>query len=70
MQIDMKELFDNNCFPMGWSEETETYTPQRKELSVLLAELEDIKNNIQEIEEKQWHLAKLAKFHKAGFTFE
>ena len=70
MEMDMKELFENNCFPMDWSGENEAYTPQRKELSVLLAELEDIKNNIQEIEAKQWYLAKLAKLHKAGIAFE
>ncbi len=70
MKTDMKELFENNCFPMSWSEETETYTPQRKDLSVLLAELEEIKNNLDEIEAKQWYLAKRAKLHKEGIAFE
>lgn len=68
--MDMKELFENNCFPMSWSEEKEVYTPQRKELSVLLAELEEIKNHIEDVKAKQWHLAKLAKFHREGFSAE
>ena len=68
--MDMNELFENNCFPMNWSDEKEVYTPQRKELSVLLAELEEIKNNIEDVKAKQWHLAKIAKLHKQGIAFE
>lgn len=67
--MNTNDLFENNCFPMNWTVETETYTPQRKELSVLLAELEEIKNNIDEIEAKQWHLAKIAKLHREGIAF-
>ena len=44
-------------------EEKEVYIPQRKDLTVLLAELEDIKNTIDDIKARQWHLAKLMKFH-------
>lgn len=72
---DMKDLFENNCFPMCWSsdtkekEETQKPLPQRKDLTTLLAELEDIKNNIEEVKAKQWHLAKLMKFHQEGFSF-
>ncbi len=73
--MDMKELFENNCFPMSWSSESkeilqekQTYVPQRKNLTTLLAELEDIKNNIEEIKAKQWYLAKLIKFHQEGFS--
>ena len=68
--MDMKELFKNNCFPMGWSDEKapEVYVPQRKELSVLLAELEEIKNHIENIKAKQWHLEKLAMFHRGGLA--
>lgn len=68
--MDVNELFENNCFPMSWSEEKEVYTPQRKELSVLLAELEEIKNNIEDLKAKQWHLAKIAKLQKEGIAFE
>lgn len=70
--MDMKELFENNCFPMSWSSEAEDvqeYEPlpqQRKDLNTLLAELEDIKNHIEDIKAKQWYLAKLMKFHREG----
>ena len=67
-----KELFENNCLPLFWLEDEENFeTPQiapRKDLQTLLAELEDIKNKIDDISAKEWHLAKLMKFHKEGFT--
>ena len=66
-----KELFENNCFPISWCEDEEHFTPQfpaRKDLTTLLAELEDIKNRIDELDAKEWHLAKLMKFHKEGFA--
>ena len=66
-----KELFENNCFPLFWLEDEERFAkqePQRKDLQTLLAELEDIKNRIDEISAREWHLAKLVKFHKQGFT--
>lgn len=66
-----KELFENNCFPLFWSEDdeiTEQQIQPRKDLSVLMAELEEIKNKIDDITAREWQLAKLVKFHKAGFT--
>lgn len=74
--MDSKELFENNCFPISWLEdedefEAPTLAPapaERKDLTTLLAELEDIKNRIDDISAKEWHLAKLMKFYKAGFT--
>lgn len=70
--MNSKELFENNCFPLCWledDEEIETFEPvQRKDLTTLLAELEDIKNKINDISAKEWHLAKLMKFHKANFS--
>ena len=66
-----KELFENNCFPISWCEDEEHFTPQvpaRKDLTTLLAELEYIKNRIDELDAKEWHLAKLMKFHKEGFA--
>lgn len=44
------------------------YQRQNKDLPTLLAELEEIKNNIDNIKAKQWQLAKLMKFHKEGFV--
>ncbi len=64
-----KDLFENNCFPISWCEdEPKIYERQNKDLTTLLAELEDIKNRIDDINAREWHLAKLMKFHKAGFT--
>lgn len=69
--MDSKELFENNCFPLCWLEDEEQFeAPQivpRKDLTTLLAELEDIKNRIDDISAREWHLAKLMKFHKEGF---
>ena len=74
-----KELFENFCFLPDWSEISEdalkahnkyddqsVYMPQRKDLQTLLAELEQIKNNIEDIKAREWHLAKLMKFHREG----
>ena len=44
------------------------FIPHRKSLATLLAELEEIKNSIEDIKARQWHLAKLMKFHKEGFA--
>ncbi len=64
-----KELFENNCFPLFWCEDEEYFQPQpRKDLQTLLAELEDIKNKIDDITAREWHLAKLMKFHKEGLA--
>ena len=64
-----KDLFENNCFPISWCEdEPKIYERKNKDLTTLLAELEDIKNRIDDINAREWHLAKLMKFHKAGFT--
>ena len=51
-------------------EEKEVYVPQKKDLTVLLAELEEIKNSIDDIKAKQWHLAKLMQFHQKGLANE
>ena len=65
------ELFEYNCWPWFWLEDEEHFeqpTPQRKDLQTLLAELEDIKNQIDDISAREWHLAKLVKFHKEGLA--
>lgn len=66
-----KELFENNCLPLFWLEDEEHFeqpATQRKDLQTLLAELEDIKNQIDDISAREWHLAKLVKFHKEGLA--
>jgi hypothetical protein len=67
-KTDLKELFENFCFTPDWSgiDEVEPKTVHHhKELPVLLAELEEIKNDIEGIKAKEWHLAKLMKLHNA-----
>ena len=69
--MDMKEIFESGCFSPCWNEldeEYESFLPQKKDITVLMAELEDIKNTIDEIDAKKWHLAKLMKFYKAGLS--
>ncbi len=71
-----KELFDKGCFLPCWAEDTEdtptpglkVYTRQNKDLQTLLDELADIKNRIQDIQAKQWHLAKLIHYHENNFA--
>ena len=72
--IDMNEIFENNGFSMNWTEAAQSevnqqaYVPQRKDLQTLLAELEDIKNTIEDAQAREWHLAKLLKYHNEGFV--
>lgn len=66
--MDAKELFENNCLPLCWFEDEEHFSPPRKDLHTLLAELEDIKNRIDELTSKEWVLAKRMKFHQEGFS--
>ena len=78
-----KELFENFCFLPSWTNDDyeivknqerneikESLQPQRKDLSTLLAELEEIKNNIEDIKAREWHLAKLIKLNKEGIAFQ
>lgn len=68
--MNMQEIFENGCFSPDWIEveEKESYVPEKKDLSLLLAELEEIKNTIDDIKARQWHLAKLMKFHQEGLA--
>lgn len=65
-----KEMFENGCFLPSWTEDIEdepisdAYAPQSKNLQTLLKELDEIKDRIQEIEARQWQLAKLINFHE------
>ena len=64
------ELFEQGCFSPGWvteeAEETriqQAFTRQHKDLPTLLKELDEIKEKIQEIQERQWILARKIYFH-------
>ena len=68
-----KELFENNCFSLAWcenEEHIEPIVPQHKDLTTLMAELEDIQNRLDDISAREWHLAKQVKFHQEGFVAE
>lgn len=59
------ELFEKGCFSPEWTTEDNMLpSVQRKDLKTLLDELEEIKSHIQAIQEHQWLLAKLLKFHE------
>ncbi len=64
----LDDLFAENCFLPCIGEVEERPMPVRKDLDTLLHELNMIKNNIEEIKAKEWHLAKLMKFHKEGIA--
>ena len=65
-----KKLFESGCFSPEWATDMESrpistvYIRQNKDLQTLLKELDGIKDRIQEIQAKQWHLAKLIHFHQ------
>ncbi len=69
----LDDLFMENCFLpcIGEAEvkpDRVQRVVQRKDLDTLLAELNQIENNIEEIRARQWHLAELAKFHREGIV--
>ena len=70
-------LFEKGCFLGGWNDDilVKKETPiesvtklQDKDLNTLLAELEDIKHHIEDVKQRQWHLAKLIEYHNNGFV--
>lgn len=66
-----KELFENCCLPLFWLEDEERFEKpavERKNLDTLLAELEEIKNKIDDISAREWHLGKLLSLHNAGLS--
>ncbi len=74
-----KKLFESGCFLPSWTEDisqkeemplSPAYVSRNKDLQTLLSELDEIKNRIQEIQAKEWHLAKLMNFYKNDFVKE
>ena len=72
-------LFDKGCFLPSWVEDTESeeqmpisqvHAATNKDLETLKQELAQIKDHIQEIKEREWHLAKLLHFHNNDFAKE
>lgn len=74
--MNTEEFLKTRGFSPGWLEETEqkeepqqeVYTQQRKDLNVLLSELEQIKNEFEKISEKKEKLQNLLKFY-SKFVF-
>ncbi len=71
--MDAKEFFEQGGFTPMWCDIdverqvlNRAYSEQRKDLTTLLAELEQIKNSIEDAKAREWHLGQLLKFHNAG----
>lgn len=72
MNKDKKDFF-NGCFPGNWVEadiKQEKQEQQRKDVATLLAELEEIKNGFERIQEKQIRLQNLMKFYRGELATE
>lgn len=74
-----KQLFEAGCFLPSWAEDvqeteqmpiSQAYVSQNKDLQTLLSELDEIKDQIQEIKAREWHLTKLLNFYKNDFAKE
>ncbi|MBQ8459564.1 hypothetical protein IJ541_05630 [bacterium] len=69
-----REMFEKGCFLPSWTEESENTSPvfqrQNKDLQTLLKELDTIKDRIQEIQAKQWQLARLIHFNRNSLARE
>lgn len=74
-----KQLFEAGCFLPSWAEDvqeteqmpiSQVYVSRNKDLQTLLSELDEIKDRIQEIKAREWHLTKLLNFYKNDFAKE
>lgn len=76
-----KKDFQNNCFSPNWIEidleetgkqqvnrEERLESKQRKDLKILLKELDEIRQNIERVAEKQHRLANLRGFYTGEFA--
>ncbi len=74
-----KKLFEKGCFLPNWQEDVEAkeqkpilrvYGSEHKDLTTLLNELDEIKQRIFDIREKEWQLARMLNFHNNDFVKE
>ncbi len=68
-----KKDFFNGCFPGNWVEvevKEEAKEQQRKDVATLLAELEEIKNGFEKLQEKQIRLQNLMNFYRGELATE
>lgn len=76
-----KKDFQNNCFSPNWLEvdldeckkqqvtkEERLESKRRKDLNTLLKELDEIRQNIERVAEKQHRLANLSSFYSGEFA--
>lgn len=71
-----KLLFEKGCFLAQWVDDepveqtpvSKAYESRTKDLDTLLSELNEIKERIIEVREREWHLAKLVYFHENNFA--
>ncbi|MBR1461132.1 hypothetical protein IJ596_05820 [bacterium] len=79
MEDTEKMLFDKGCFLPGWVEDTvqedqmpisQVHIARNKDLATLQKELEEIKEHIEDVKEREWHLARLLYFHNNDFAKE
>ena len=76
--MDENNFFENGCFLPCWTEDVEqdtmpisqVYKVSNKDITTLYAELAEIKQHIQDVQERQWILAKLIHFHENNFARE
>ena len=77
-----KEDYFNKCFSPNWldvdltearerqtTKEVRLEETRRKDLKTLLKELDEIKENIEKVAEKQHRLANLMKFYNGDFAY-
>ena len=76
---DQKKLFEKGCFLPNWQEDvtpkeqmpiSQVYTIRNKDLATLINELSEIKQHIEDVREREWHLAKMLNFHNNDFVKE
>lgn len=68
-----KKDFENGCFSGDWTEfelQHNFTQKQRKDLAILLIELEDMKKSYNKIIEKKNRLNNLMKFYNGGIATE
>lgn len=82
MSKDLEEFLKSKNFSPVWVDDglqpkakeefvlSRAYEPQRKDLATLVAELEEIKNVIEDAKLREWTLGSLLKFHNAGIPKE
>lgn len=73
-----KMLFEKGCFLANWIDDesaqtdvpkiSKAYSNQTKDLQTLLSELDEIKEHIQEVREREWQLDRLLYFHNNNLS--